>query len=318
MDYKFFNQDWNPSDFKITFEPIGQQEFLKMVTCIASFPIETQMGRRFYFVVKSHGFILGFIRINSPVISLSNRNNWFNTKLSPAQINHHMMNGSVIVPVQPFGYNYLGGKLLTLVCLSNEMTEMIREKTPDYCFFETTSLYGSIKQSSQYDGMKPYLKGFGLTQSDLLIYPHSDIYRELRNHIEPIYGLQEFNGRVTDSSKSSPKQREFNRLISIVGENLQVHDIGKYVAFQGLKKEHMRTKTQKGYYYSCLGYSNVKEHITTGVPLVENERTRFDFENLFAWWLRKANNRYENLKTENKFRTELEDYRIGNIRDMIR
>ena len=318
MDYNFFNQDWNPKDFKINFEPIGQKEFLQMVTCIASFPVESQMGRRFYFVVKSNDFILGFIRINSPVISLSNRNNWFETTLAPSQINQHMMNGSVIVPVQPFGYNYLGGKLLTLVCMSNEMSEIIREKTPDYCFFETTSLYGSLKPSSQYDGMKPFLRGFGLTQSELLMYPHNDIFNELRREIEPVYGKPEFKGRVTDTSKSSPKQSEFNSLISILGKNLKFYDVDRYNEFQILKKEHMRTKTQKGYYYSCLGYKNVKEHIITGIPLIEDNRSRFDLKTLQEWWVRKATNRYENLKAEKKFRTELEDYRIRDVVDMIR
>jgi len=318
MDYNFFNQDWNPQDFKITFEPIGQQEFLKMVTCISSFPVETQNGRRFYFVVKNYDMIIGFIRINSPVICLSNRNKWFDTVLTPSQINNHIMNGSVIVPVQPLGYNYLGGKLLTLVCICNEMSEIIRQKTPDYCFFETTSLYGSIKHVSQYDGMKPYLKGFGLTQSDVLMYPHNDIFKELRSQIEPVYGLPEFKGRVTETGKSSPKQREFNRLIAIVGENLKELDLDKYKSFQKLKKEHMKSKTQKGYYYSSLGYENVKEHITMGVPLIENDRKRFDFDNLMEWWVRKATNRYNTLKDNNTFRTQLEDYRNGDIVDMIR
>jgi hypothetical protein len=317
MDYNFFNQDLHPREFKITFEPIGQQEFLKMVTCIASFPVETQMGRRFYFIVKNHDYIIGFIRINSPVICLSNRNNLFGTKLTPANINQHMLNGSVIVPVQPAGFNFLGGKLLTLICICNEMSELLRQKTTDYCYFETSSLYGSLKPSSQYDGMKPFVRGFGLTQSELLMYPHTDIFNELRRLIEPAYGIPEFNGRVT-KSKSSPKQIEFKRLIAIIGENLKVQDKEKYEAFQKLVKEHMRTKTQKGYYYSNLGYANVKEHIITGAPLIEDNRSRFDFENLFAWWLKKATNRYENLKAENIFRYELEDYRLGTVIDMIR
>lgn len=240
-----------------------------MVTCFSSFPVETQIGRRFYFVVKNHNQIIGFIRINSPVICLSNRNKLFETVLTPNQINQHMLNGSVIVPVQPFGYNYLGGKLLTMVCISNEMTEILRQKTPDYCFFETTSLYGSLKHVSQYDGLEPFVKYNGLTQSDMLIYPTMDIYKELRKLIEPVYGLPEYKGRVTDTGKSSPKQREFNRLIAIIGENLKVLDPEKYKAFQELKKEHMKAKTQKGNYYSCLRYENVKDHVKNGYNLIE-------------------------------------------------
>jgi len=42
----FFNQDMNPFDFSISFEPIGQKEFLRMVTCFSSFPVESQIGKR--------------------------------------------------------------------------------------------------------------------------------------------------------------------------------------------------------------------------------------------------------------------------------
>ena len=199
MESNFFNQDMLPCDFKVTFEPIGQEDFLKMVTRFSSFPVEKQIGRRFYFIVKNHEQIIGFIRINSPVICLSKRNELFETVLTPNQINQHMMNGSVIVPVQPFGFNYLGGKLLTLVCICNEMTEIIRKKTTDYCFFETTSLYGSLKQSSQYDGLEPFIRKYKLTQSNnILMYPSQEIFNVLKKHIEPVYGLPEYNGRVTD------------------------------------------------------------------------------------------------------------------------
>ena len=150
------------------------------------------------------------------------------------------------------------------------------------------------------------------------MYPLANIYCELRKHIEPIYGIPEFNGRVTNIGKSSPKQREFNRLISIIGENLKSLDNEKFKEFQKLKKEHMRVKTQKGYYYSTLGYENVKEHIITGVPLIEKDRNRYDFNNLFDWWVRKATNYYNTLKDNNKFRTILEDYRNGDIIDLIR
>lgn len=315
---QFFNQDMNPSDFNISFEPFGQKEFMRMVTCFSSFPVEPQIGKRFHFVVKNHNSICGFIRINSPVISLSNRNRLFGQVLTAKQINQFMLNGSVIVPVQPFGYNYLGGKLLTLVCISNKMTEILLSKVPDYCFFETTSLYGSIKQASQYDGMEPYIRDFGLTQSKVLMYPTQDIFHELRQHIEPVYGLPEFKGRVCDTSKSTPKQREFNKLISILGNNLKELDLEQYKVFQNLKKVNMTSMTQKRYYYSNLGYGNIKEHITGGVTLEHSNNTAYDFENLFQWWSKKAVKRYDNLKSKGTFRTELEHYGMKTEKEMIR
>jgi hypothetical protein len=313
MEYNFYNEDLNPQEFKITFEQIPQTEFLKMVNSFSSCSFETQMGRRFYFVVKNHDYIVGFIRISSPVISISNRNKLFGTRMNSTQINDHMMNGSIIVPVQPFGFNYLGGKLLTVVCVSNEMSDIIKEKVPDYCFLETTSLFGSLKKVCQYDGLEPYLHSFGLTKSDILLLPTSEIINELKDKLNPIYGKPEFNGRVVNTKSSSPRLREFNKLVSIIGKNLKRLDPRKYSDFIKLKEEHMKCHTQRGYYYSFLGYTNVIEHITKGVDLKEQDRHKYDFENLYNWWLKKSINRYNKIKENQTFKKELEIQSMGNV-----
>ena len=36
--------------------------------------------------------------------------------------------GFVIVPTQPFGFNYLGGKLLAALCCSHEVREKLNKK----------------------------------------------------------------------------------------------------------------------------------------------------------------------------------------------
>ena len=36
--------------------------------------------------------------------------------------------GFVIVPTQPFGFNYLGGKLLSALCCSHEVREKLNKK----------------------------------------------------------------------------------------------------------------------------------------------------------------------------------------------
>ena len=49
-----------------------------------------------------------------------------------------------------------------------------------FCGFETTSLYGSSKTASQYDGMKPFLRFKGLTDSDFVPSINDEKYRELK------------------------------------------------------------------------------------------------------------------------------------------
>ena len=51
-----------------------------------------------------------------------------------------------------------------LLCCSHTAREQLNSKYgSDICLFETTSLYGSTKSSSQYDGLKPYMRYRGLT-----------------------------------------------------------------------------------------------------------------------------------------------------------
>ena len=100
--------------------------------------------------------IVGFIRFGSPTINCKPRNDWLGKPPELKRFNRHSIMGFIIVPTQPFGFNYLGGKLLALLCCSHEAREQLNSKYgSDICLFETTSLYGTTKSSSQYDGLKP-------------------------------------------------------------------------------------------------------------------------------------------------------------------
>ena len=52
------------------------------------------------------------------------------------------------------------------------------------CLFETTSLYGSSKQVSQYDGMKPFIRFQGITDSDMIPMMHGEKYTELKDRLD--------------------------------------------------------------------------------------------------------------------------------------
>jgi hypothetical protein len=69
--------------------------------------------------------------------------------------------GSTIVPSQPLGYNYVGGKLLALLCLSDEVQHQWKKQYGDVLAGVTTSsLYGKNKMGglSQYDNLKHWKK----------------------------------------------------------------------------------------------------------------------------------------------------------------
>ena len=124
-------------------------------------------------------------------------------------INHTCI-GSTIVPIQPLGYNLVGGKLLALLCLSDTV-----EKTWEYQYKDklvgvtTTSLYGKTKEIplSQYDRLK-YWKKMGWTalvyHMNLLLQLEKMIQQWLmKNHTYKYFEWYVAKKKTQDSTKRS-------------------------------------------------------------------------------------------------------------------
>ena len=330
---KLMFDDFNiePKDMDFVVEQIEGKLFNPATQIITSLPLEAQIGRQITLGIKETNTnkYVGFIRLASPVLSIKPRNDLFKgLKVTANEVNKYMINGAIIVPVQPFGYNYLGGKLLALICCSHEAREMLKDKYGDRIdtvFMETTSLYGDIKGVSQYDGLKPFMKYGSMTESDLFMFPSDEIFMSIRNVLRPIYGKPEWNGSMVDPGPSVPKMREFNKIISILKNHLKVQNPLMFKEFSEFTKSHMKAKTKKRYYYSTYGYENAFEYIAADgkIPLIKRENfDKYSLENMIEWWKKKAQHRYEKLKEENRLRHEMEIYtaeRIesGNV-DMVR
>ena len=319
-DHIFNDYTMNPMDMDITLEEIDEGTFTNFTTQIATFPIEPQIGRRMTFGLKENNTnkYLGFIRIASPVSSIAPRNEYFGGKLPLTKVNKHFYNGQTIVPVQPFGYNYLGGKLVALACISNEVKDLFNKKyNSDVCVFETTSLYGDDKQVSMYDGLKPYIKYKGLTQSKNTLNPTDEIYFTIRDICRSLYGREEWNGRVVVPKGTSPKTREYNEVLKIMKTHLQHYNEGKLKEFNDMMKEYSITKQRKRYYMSSFGYDNVIEHILNDEPLHRPNGDKYDFNNLVDYWKKKSYNRWTKLQEQNRLETEQQIYTIDLIKNGI-
>ena len=319
-DKVFDTYDIDPMDMEFELVELSGSDFTSMTTQIASFPIESQIGRRVTLGLKelTTGKFVGFVRIASPVSSIKPRNDYFGEQLRLDKVNPHIYNGQTIVPVQPFGFNYLGGKLMSLVCISNEVREIFNKKyETNILVFETTSLYGNTKSNSQYDGLEPYIKFKGLTESTNLLTPIDEIYFELRNKCREYYGNPDWKGMLVDPKPSSPKSRELNKVISILMNHLKVYDKTIHDEFKVFLKTKCETKQQKRYYMSTFGFTNVKEHILNGEELIRPEPNKYDLENLINYWKRKSFNRWTKLTEEGRIQTELESYTPDKITEGI-
>jgi hypothetical protein len=262
---------------------------------------------------------VGFIRIGSPTIMMKPRNQLLdcvitNETATTKSFNNASAMGFVIVPAQPFGYNYLGGKLLAAICCSHEVREMINVKYKmNMCLFETTSLYGTSKAISQYDGMKPYLRFKGVTESDFLPMMHGKPYDDLKNYVEGIVG------EFVPPDASSRKLKISNTIIAMTKVALKPHK-EDYDRFMATITKAKSLTEQKRYYVSDYGIANFKDIVLGKTDkIVKNENfDKHHLANITEWWKKKASSRFESLKEEDRLRTEMEVWTNGKVLDIIR
>lgn len=314
---EFFNKDIHPEDMDFEIVRVGgkvkggslqvsQEYFTDLLAAVSSHNNEQNVpGRELKWVVfeKNTRKILGFIRFGSPTINSKPRNVWLGKCPDLNIFNRHAAMGFVIVPSQPFGYNYLGGKLLALLCCSHYARERLNEEfQKDIGLFETTSLYGSVTDASQYDGLKPFMRYKGLTESKFLPLLHDDVFHKLHDHFTYLNN----NTPLTDNSASSKKMKRQTKMISIIRNSLQDKD--KLELFNSTLSTAFSITQKKRFYISDYGYSNIREVILGEQDeLIPGQNwDKFYLENIITWWKKKATKRYERLKEEGRFRDKVE------------
>ena len=121
-DDLFQDYDMNPEDMNFQVVQIQPKLFDTLLEKTASFSPDENPGKTLKLVVKetTTNTIVGFIRYGSPLINSKPRNDYLGGIPDLEIFNQRAIMGFNIVPVQPFGYNYLGGKLLAAICCSHD------------------------------------------------------------------------------------------------------------------------------------------------------------------------------------------------------
>ena len=312
-DY-FFNEDIPPEEMEFDIKFIGQrfsdslpqEHYKNLLAAVSSHNNESNIpGRELRWMIfeKRTQQVLGFIRFGSPTINSKPRNLWLGQPANLSLFNRHAAMGFVIVPSQPFGYNYLGGKLLALMCVSHFARETLNKVfEKDIALFETTSLYGSTTSASQYDGLKPFMRYKGLTESKFLPLLHDQVFHELHDR----FTLLNNNTPLTDNKASSKKMKRQTKMIASIKKSLQ--DKEKLNEFNSVIEMAFGLTQKKRFYISDYGYGNVREVIRGDEDkLIRGQNwDKFHLDNIISWWKRKATKRYEKLKQEGRFRDKVE------------
>ncbi len=155
-----------------------------------------------------------------------------------------------------------------------------------------------------YDGMKPYLRYKGDTQSKFLLTLGEEIYPELKDWFTEKNGGEE----LIHKGASSRKLKMQTKMVGIIKSSLKEYDTKAYELFIKEISNASDVTTQKRFYMSEYGYSNVKDVLlgkTETLTKAENY-DRFELENVVKWWKKMSTKRFNNINADGRVRKELE------------
>jgi len=215
---------------------------------ISTMKNNSNIGRNLNFLVADNktGKYLGVICISSDFLDLTPRDNtigWArDLKTTGGMINHTAI-GSTIVPFQPLGYNYVGGKLLALLCLSDEVQRLWKKQYGDTLVgVTTTSLYGKTKAGglSQYDNLDHW-QSMGFTSGSVSFEPLQETRYMIREWLKVNHTRKYFEWYIAKKPSGQPHKRDHkNRSLSYTYSKLNI------------PKELIRSEHARGIYFSPL------------------------------------------------------------------
>ena len=306
-DDLFQDFDMHPEDMNFSIIQMQSKTFDTLLEMTASFSPDENPGKTAKYIVKetNTNTVVGFIRFGSPLINSKPRNDYLGDVPDLDIFNKRAIMGFNIVPTQPFGFNYLGGKLMAAICCSSDIRRQLNKKyDTEFCLFESTSLYGNIKGGSMYDGMRPYLRYKGDTQSKFLLTLGEEIYPELKAWFTEKNDGEE----LIHKGASSRKLKMQTKMVGIIKASLKKHDEKAYSLFMNKIQTAGEVTTQKRFYMSEYGFSNTKNVLLGKEKVLTKAENydRFELENIIKWWKKNATKRYNNVVADGRVRKELE------------
>ena len=216
----------------------------------------SNIGRNLFYVLTDEvsGKYLGVICISSDFLDLTPRDNaigWSRDVKTQQHMINHTAIGSTIVPLQPLGFNYMGGKLLALMCLSDTVQADWKRQYGDVLAgVTTTSLYGKTKENglSQYDNLEHWNK-MGFSSGSVAFEPSRSTKKLVFDWIKETDPRKYFEWWDAKNQQGLPLKRDHkNRSLNYAYSKLKI------------PKELIRTEHQRGIYFSPL-YNNTNEFL---------------------------------------------------------
>jgi hypothetical protein len=261
----------------------------------------SNIGRNLNYLVvdRKTDKYLGLICISSDFLDLTPRDKfigWEREKKTQGHMINYTAIGSTIVPLQPLGYNYVGGKLLALLCLTDKVQQDWKKQYGDVLVgVTTTSLYGKDKAGglSQYDNLKHWKK-MGFSSGSVSYECTKPTIKLLLNWLAKNHTRKYFEWYGATKPSGQPYKRDHrNRSYTFTYSKL------------GIPKELIKSEHHRGIYFSPL-YNNTCEFLRGEIKedqLVKSFDTSYEY--LGNLWKEKyAAKRIKSLKEQNRVSSE--------------
>jgi hypothetical protein len=307
----YFDTIWTPTDImdkdltikeilslqpyvELTEDTIRWTDIRKLISSMEFTP---NPGRNVKAFVKDRvsGKLLGVISLGSDVTSLGVRDKFIgwtkDNKFKDGKLNNTAI-GTSIVPTQPLGFNFLGGKLVAALTTSPIFrSEWETKYNNTLVAVGTTSLYGA---SSQYNGI-PHFKTLGESAGKVNIKPDDYYYNMFHQWLKETHS-EWYKKNIDDAAldKSGP--------VSGVKQKI----IGKIFKECGIKNDTYHHGFKRGVYFAPM-YENGNQYLCNKIEvkdLVMKPKFAEGDDYTIRWWKDKAIKRYTTLHTENRLKNE--------------
>lgn len=261
-------------------------------TYLSTMPWAGNVGRLLKFLVldKHTRTFLGIISISSDYIAIKGRDEYIGwsekNKLDDRMLGHICV-ASRIVPTQPFGFSYVGGKLLSLLSCSDRVEQYWNNKySQQLAGVTTTSLYGGY---SQYNNLR-YWRKCRTTQGNIFMFPSDDAYTVVKRWVKEKY---------------PEKYQEIMEKDNEVG--LTTNPKWKLLGFvyQEVQMRPPVTSAPRGVYF-CKLYNNTNEFLRKEQNDLQCRRFDNNINVLVDLWKEKyAKKRVESLLLQDRYSTDI-------------
>ena len=287
-------------------DPKQSTRWTEIRRLIHTMEFQANPGRNVKCYVKDRtsGKILGQICLGSDITSLGVRDEYIGwqkeDKFKNGKLNCTTI-ATTIVSTQPFGYNFLGGKLIAALATSPEVRDYWQKKYNNPLIgVGTTSLYGI---HSQYNGI-PHFKTLGESKGKISTKPDDKVYDPWHQWLKEnradwykmhIMDERERNGANMGYDRNGPVSGIKQKIIQAIFKEL------------GIKGNAYDHGFQRGVYFAQM-YENGNEFLCSKIEeknLVLKKKFAEGNEYTIKWWKDKAIKRYEKLFEEGKIKPEV-------------